>query len=519
MKITADRLVRLRWLLLSAVSAGACGGSVTASPDNGGAGGKPTTHATGGSSGAGTGGTVGGGGFGGTAGSGGAPLMHGQCVDPKPAEAGFVTCAGGLIHRVAQVACKRALPELPVACGVAPNTFVCDGNKLEYCVEPGPLVGVPTKCAVGCATDADCAEGELCRCGAMTGSCVAATCRVDADCADGALCRQVITEHGFGCGQKISFQCQLPNDACSSASDCGPGGGLGERCQPAAIGEALRCEPASGGACGRPYLVNGTPRVASLEAQSDWAAALDAHAFLPDGVTCAALADGWNQLGLMEHASVAAFARFTLQLLGLGAPHELIVESNRALADETRHAELCFGLAASFGSATAGPGKLDGRGALDRHSLEDVVLDTFLEGCIGETIAALEASEARSRAKFPAVQHVLDEIAADEARHAALAWRFVAWGAAQTPALAAPLRGLLEQELERAGRAAEALAERPQADDSALEAGGLVGQKTRAELRLHALREVVLPCLEEMQRSSRVKPSSARPSQGRYQAS
>src|SRR5436190_13763000 len=49
------------------------------------------------------------------------------------------------------------------------------------------------------------------------------------------------------------------------------------------------------------------------------------------------------------------------------------------------------------------------------------------EGCIGETVAALEAREALARASDPAVRAVLARIARDEARHAELAWRTVAW--------------------------------------------------------------------------------------------
>jgi hypothetical protein len=47
----------------------------------------------------------------------------------------------------------------------------------------------------------------------------------------------------------------------------------------------------------------------------------------------------------MEHASVAAFARFTLDLLALGAPADLVQSAQQALGDEIAHAELCFGLA------------------------------------------------------------------------------------------------------------------------------------------------------------------------------
>ena len=61
------------------------------------------------------------------------------------------------------------------------------------------------------------------------------------------------------------------------------------------------------------------------------------------------------------------------------------------MIDETRHTELCFGLATAFGGVEVGPGALPMSGALDQVDLEHVCRDTFLEGCIGETLAALEA--------------------------------------------------------------------------------------------------------------------------------
>jgi len=519
MRITSDRLTRLRWLLLGAASAGACGGTVHNAPDDDGGAGTHTsggvgvaggtnvagkTNRAGAASGGvagrsvgGAAGSAGNAGSGGDAGSGGASVPHGECVDPQPANAGFVTCGNGLVHRVEQSECQNKLPMEPVTCGVEPNTYVCDGTQREACGSPGGGTPPATSCAVGCVVDADCGAGKICLCGPQIGGCVAAACTVDADCGDGYLCRLVTMEQGIGCGATVAFQCQLPEDGCNDVADCGTGGGFGQRCQPSTVGDRLRCEPVAGAACGRPFLVNGAPRLACLSTNADWAETFATDLGELDSATRAALAEGWNQLGLMEHASVAAFARFTLQLLELGAPHALVRESNQAICDETRHAQLCFGLAASFGSTAAGPGKLDCQGALARSSLADVALDTFLEGCIGETVAALEASEALAGATVPAVRQVLEQIAEDEARHAALAWRFVAWSSAQSPGLVESLRARWERERERAAHARTALAQRASTTED-LSAGGIVSDLARAELRLHALREVVGPCLEAL---------------------
>jgi hypothetical protein len=49
------------------------------------------------------------------------------------------------------------------------------------------------------------------------------------------------------------------------------------------------------------------------------------------------------------------------------------------------------------------------------------------EGCVGETLGAILAREQLAVARDPAVVRILRRIAADEARHAELAWRFARW--------------------------------------------------------------------------------------------
>jgi hypothetical protein len=141
----------------------------------------------------------------------------------------------------------------------------------------------------------------------------------------------------------------------------------------------------------------------------------------------ARLAEHWTAIGLMEHASIAAFARFSLQLLALGAPADLVEQSNQALADELQHTELAFALASAYGGGAVGPGPLAIDGSLEEQSLEAIVRLVVVEGCIGETVAALEAREAAAHAMDPVVRAALERIADDEAGHAALAWRTLRW--------------------------------------------------------------------------------------------
>jgi hypothetical protein len=116
-----------------------------------------------------------------------------------------------------------------------------------------------------------------------------------------------------------------------------------------------------------------------------------------------------------------------MQLLALGAPVELVEKAQRASLDEIEHAKLCFALASRFAGEALGPTRLDVAGSMAQVSLAEVAEMTVWEGCIGETLAALQATEQLAVTSETEVATALRRIAADEARHAELAWSFVRW--------------------------------------------------------------------------------------------
>jgi hypothetical protein len=139
------------------------------------------------------------------------------------------------------------------------------------------------------------------------------------------------------------------------------------------------------------------------------------------------LADYWTHEALREHASIAAFARFVLQCLSLGAPAELVTAAQAACAEETEHARIAFGLASAYAGALIEPGPLDITNALDGSELCRIAITTAQEGCIAETISSLIAHAAADAAEDPVVADALQRIAEQETAHALLAWRFLAW--------------------------------------------------------------------------------------------
>jgi hypothetical protein len=187
---------------------------------------------------------------------------------------------------------------------------------------------------------------------------------------------------------------------------------------------------------GRPFLVDGRRRLAALDATA------------PSRL--APLAQAWLADALMEHASVAAFARLSLQLLALGAPPELVRDAQLASLDELRHADICFGIASRLAGATLRPGPLSVAGALDDVTLVGLVESNLLEGCIGETVAAERLRQRAEQTDDAQLRTTLLEIAEDETRHAALAFRILAWSLEEAPELTRTIteRVLAEQRQE-----------------------------------------------------------------------
>ena len=234
---------------------------------------------------------------------------------------------------------------------------------------------------------------------------------------------------------------------------------------------------------GRPLIVGNETRVAPTCTRSDWAGvapSLEVPALLRERVLA-----GWIDRAAMEHASIAAFARFTLQLLELGASAELIDAAQLAGRDEARHARLCYAVASQLGGPV-GPGRLDLRGLDLDVDPARVVMESILEGCIGETIAAAKMRYLAERAEDPEMAAMLASIAEDEAMHAALAWRALEW-MLRSFDVAKVARETFAAALEQ-GRCSQA---RPR--ESAMVRFGVLDEATNAWLADAILRDVIAP--------------------------
>ncbi|MEJ7728770.1 MAG: ferritin-like domain-containing protein [Polyangiaceae bacterium] len=249
---------------------------------------------------------------------------------------------------------------------------------------------------------------------------------------------------------------------------------------------------------GRPLVVEGRPLTATVRrgASGAWrASARPDVADLSVGQRDA-LAAAWLGDAMLEHASVASFSRFALELMAVGAPAELLDGAHQAARDEVRHARLCFALASVYAGHALEPGALPSLAGLAIGSdLGEVAARAVTEGCIGETVAALSAAEQLEAATDPAVREVLAGIAADEARHAALAWRFVAWaqrtgGPTVRDAIAAAFAGAVVA-IDTAATAAAAA----DGSDPVLARHGRLGPTAQRAVAARAIDAVIRPAI------------------------
>ncbi|PRP95135.1 ferritin-like domain-containing protein [Enhygromyxa salina] len=135
-------------------------------------------------------------------------------------------------------------------------------------------------------------------------------------------------------------------------------------------------------------------------------------------ITCAQ--QQLDGIAVMEQVSITAFMELAAQLEARGGPAELVARCRAAALDERRHVELVVELGAARPKATLEP-------AAATTLLAEIALHNAVEGCVTETWAALLARHQAEHAPELRVREAFEQIAADEARHAQLAWELHAY--------------------------------------------------------------------------------------------
>ena len=288
------------------------------------------------------------------------------------------------------------------------------------------------------------------------------------------------------------------------------------------------------GCDGRPLMIEGAPRLAEvITGTGAWSQGLSGAA-TPGGGECegargsaapldalgrARMADRWAERARYEHASIASFARFSMALLSCGAPPELVAASQQAGLDEVNHARLALAIASEYAGKRLDLGPLDISGAMSGETtLEALAVATVIEGCVGETLSAMEAAATAAAATAAggssrSVREALSAIAEDETRHAELAWAFVRWAAGVGgPALCGRIGAAFSQAFEQVRGGEQAGAREEEIAGS--EAHGFLPAAEVARLRRDAIATVLRPAavalLSAANREHAVSEESAR---------
>ncbi len=510
LSFSALRATLLLALGVSTVSCGDGGGGGAGAGGGGGEGGN-TTIGGGGATGGTAGGTTNGSG-GATNGSAGTIQA---CANPEPVfqsddtDSGIVRCEDGALNRLSAASCGIPSDEACFGgsgsctkhsdCTEFPNGS-CQAYPSMLPFETGGTCG----CTYGCTTDADCTDGYACLCPGISsfyaGSrCVLAECKTNADCPSGEC---GFMEFNNGCNTDVMFACRdAEKDECHSSATCS-----GQQCAKITNGSPWMC---SGPTCtiGRPLLVENTLRFAPPTRRLDWsfsrtrtpnidrtfaAQAVENHSLpntddLPETVRLA-LAAHYEQMAAMEHASVASFARFALELLALGAPPDLLLATHKAAADEILHAQLCYTVASVYSSHPIGPGLLPMAGVHPQTDPAEIVTALVIEACVGETIAAAEAVALAGIVKDPALHTLYQQIAIDESTHAELGYRCLAWILVQHPHLVPVAAAAFD-------RALASISGTPLTETHIVATDhGLLSERSLLQLRKTAAAEIVRPC-------------------------
>jgi hypothetical protein len=138
----------------------------------------------------------------------------------------------------------------------------------------------------------------------------------------------------------------------------------------------------------------------------------------------------WGKRAQTELASVPAFRELAEQLHVQGAPLEFVDRCYEAGRDELHHAMLAANHCAVFGSQHV---QLESDGASCRapvagpEGMVRLAVESWVDGCLGEGVAAACAAEEARLASHDDVRHSQQLIARDEGQHAELAWDVLAW--------------------------------------------------------------------------------------------
>jgi len=256
---------------------------------------------------------------------------------------------------------------------------------------------------------------------------------------------------------------------------------------------------------GRPFVVEGNIRsaislrcdIVDCPVATSWSSG-GIPSFLDNSTISSTIGLEWLQQAEAEHASIASFARHTLQLMSIGAPSNLIMRSQQASIDEIEHAKMCYGFASEFMETKIYPGLLDVDGSLEKTDMNVIIESVIRDGCIQETISAIEGHFRAHHATDEVIKSSLTKLAADETKHAQLAWDTIKWIVDQYPEYETVVNKIFVKELKKQEKLANnesGYASSPLCSDPTLESMstryGIISKDDKEMVRIMGLNKII----------------------------
>ena len=238
---------------------------------------------------------------------------------------------------------------------------------------------------------------------------------------------------------------------------------------------------------GRPFMQNGEAKRAQTSNSNDWNK--DTRIYGQYSDEDRQEAGSWYlQNALFEHASIASFHKFALELMQLGAPPTLLTKVQAAIQDEIIHSQMAFGIACGLLGVPVGPDRMSIHPQLAQN-LKELAISTFTEGAIGESIAVVLAANQRVHTTEPLICEFLDQVIADESKHAELAWETLRWCLQKDPSIA---NALLYIDLDKV------IEPFLHCESRSIPSLGILDERMHKRIVKQSLRDVVKPSLDAL---------------------
>jgi hypothetical protein len=226
---------------------------------------------------------------------------------------------------------------------------------------------------------------------------------------------------------------------------------------------------------------------------------LDAQALGPEGRRTV----GATWLGRMkqEHLAVGAFALLARELAAEGCDPIVLSLVTRASCDEVRHADICRRFAVELLGGDGVPASFRGLPKVPMHaraSAADRVLFHVVEMCcMSETLTGVYFTEMLARTTDVVAREAIESLLEDEIDHGRVGWAYLAGRSRDGTlgALADALPAMLSRTFQGVLGSRKAASDQ---DDPRLETCGYLGPRAGADVYRRALRDVIVPGLEQL---------------------